>query len=277
MYERRHIEKLIDLWLDEDVSHYDLTARIMIDPGTKASFVFNAREQFVLSGIEIAGMVHRRLDPDCSYEVLVQDGTEVPAGTALARISGDAQSILTAERVALNIMQRLSGIATLTRTYVKEIEGTKARLIDTRKTTPGLRDLEKYAVRCGGGASHRLGLDGGIMLKDNHIAVCGSITEAVKRAKQNAPILTKIEVECDRLEQVHEALAAGADVIMLDNMSNADMSEAVSFVAGRVPLECSGGVRLETIRGKAETGVDFISVGRITQSAACVDIGLDDA
>lgn len=276
MYERRHIEKLIELWLDEDVSHYDLTARIMIEPGTTASFVFNAREDFVLCGIDIAGMVHHRLDPDCTYEVLVKDGTEVAAGTPLARISGDAQAVLTAERVALNIMQRLSGIATLTRTYVKEIEGTKARLIDTRKTTPGLRDLEKYAVRCGGGANHRLGLDGGIMLKDNHIAVCGSITEAVKRAKQNAPILTKIEVECDRLEQVHEALAAGADVIMLDNMSNADMSEAVSFVAGRVPLECSGGVRLETIRGKAETGVDFISVGRITQSAACVDIGLDD-
>lgn len=276
MYDTRRIEKLIELWLDEDVAHYDLTAQIMIERGSRASFVFNAREPFVLCGVEIAGMVHRRLDPGCTFEALVADGTAVANGTALARISGDAQAVLTAERVALNIMQRLSGIATLTATYVKAIEGTRVSLIDTRKTTPGLRALEKYAVQCGGGRNHRLGLDNGIMLKDNHIAVCGSITAAVRRAKAKAPILTKIEVECDRLEQVREALEAGADVIMLDNMSNADMTEAVAFVAGRVPLECSGGVRLETIRGKAETGVDFISVGRITQSAACVDIGLDD-
>lgn len=276
MYEKRRIEKLIELWLDEDVAYYDLTARIMIEPGTRAKLVFNAREPFVLCGIDVAGMVLRRLDPDCKFEVLVADGTAVEGGAALARIDGDAQAILTAERVALNIMQRLSGIATVTAAYVKEIEGTSARLVDTRKTTPGLRMLEKYAVQCGGGRSHRLGLDNGIMLKDNHIAVCGSITEAVKRAKDRAPILTKIEVEADRMEQVREALAAGADVIMLDNMTNEEMSEAVAFVAGRVPLECSGGVRLETIRGKAETGVDYISVGRITQSAECVDIGLDE-
>ena len=173
-------------------------------------------------------------------------------------------------------MQRLSGVATEVAKYVTEIEGTGAFLVDTRKTTPGLRMLEKYAVQCGGGRNHRLGLDNGIMLKDNHIAVCGSITAAVARAKAHAPVLTKIEVEADRLEQVKEALEAGADVIMLDNMSNDEMREAVAMVNKRVPLECSGGVRLDTIRGKAETGVDFISVGRMTQSAPCVDIGLDD-
>lgn len=276
MYEKRRIEKLIELWLDEDVAHYDLTSKIMIEPGTRANFVFKAREPFVLCGIEVVGMIMRRLDPECVFDSLVHDGAFVATGVELAHISGDAQAVLTAERVALNVLQRLSGIATITARYVKEIEGTSAQLVDTRKTTPGLRILEKYAVQCGGGRSHRLSLDNGIMLKDNHIAVCGGITAAVARARAKAPILTKIEVEADRLEQVKEALEAGADVIMLDNMTNAEMKEAVALVGGRVPLECSGGVRLETIRGKAETGVDFISVGRITQSAECVDIGLDD-
>lgn len=276
MYDARRVSKLIDLWLDEDVAYYDLTAQIMVDRGSKAVFEFNAREPMTVCGVDIAGMVHRKLDPDCAFTVLVQDGTKVDKGAALARVSGDAQAILTAERVALNIMQRLSGVATETAKYVTEIEGTGAFLVDTRKTTPGLRMLEKYAVQCGGGRNHRLGLDNGIMLKDNHIAVCGSIAEAVRRAKAHAPVLTKIEVEADRLEQVREALDAGADVIMLDNMSNEMMREAVAMAAKRVPLECSGGVRLETIRGKAETGVDFISVGRMTQSAPCVDIGLDD-
>ena len=170
----------------------------------------------------------------------------------------------------------MCGIAGLTAKYVKAIEGTGATLLDSRKTTPGLRMIEKYAVVCGGGRSHRLGLDNGIMLKDNHIAVAGSIAAAVKRAKAYAPMLTKIEVECDRLDQVEEALASGVDVIMLDNMTNNDMATAVEIVNKRVLLECSGGVRLDTIRAKAETGVDFISVGRITQSATCVDIGLDD-
>ena len=276
MYDKRHIERLIELWLDEDVAYYDLTAQLMVERGAKTTLAINAREPFVLAGIDIAGMVFRRLDPDAIFKVSVSDGGAVATGDTLATISGDAQAILTAERVALNILQRLSGIATMTAQYVKAIEGTKARLIDTRKTTPGLRILEKYAVICGGGRSHRLGLDNGIMLKDNHIAVSGSITKAVHRAKELAPILTKIEVECDRLEQVREALAAGADVIMLDNMTNDAMREAVALVGGRVPLECSGGVRLDTIRGKAETGVDYVSVGRITQSAPSVDIGLDE-
>lgn len=272
----RRIDKLIDLWLDEDVNYYDLTAKIMIDDDAQAKFGMNAREDIILSGLDIGRMIFRKMDPDCTFETAYKDGQAVKAGTTFAVVTGNAQALLTAERVALNLMQRMCGIAGLTAEYVKEIEGTGAVLLDSRKTTPGLRMLEKYAVTCGGGRSHRLGLDNGIMLKDNHIAVAGGIAAAVKRAKSFAPMLIKIEVECDRLDQVNEALEAGVDVIMLDNMSNDDMREAVRIVGGRIPLECSGGVRLDTIRGKAETGVDFVSVGRITQSATCVDIGLDD-
>jgi nicotinate-nucleotide pyrophosphorylase (carboxylating) len=200
----------------------------------------------------------------------------VDKGTRLLTVSGSARSIVTAERPTLNILQRMCGIATETARYRAEIEGTSACLIDTRKTTPGLRMLEKHAVVCGGGVNHRLGLDNGVMLKDNHIAVAGSITNAVKRARQKLPILTKIEVECDRLEQVREAADAGADVIMLDNMPVAQMPEAVRIVAGRAKIEASGGIRIDTIRAIAMTGVDYISTSKITQSAPAVDIGLDE-
>ena len=199
----------------------------------------------------------------------------MPAGEPLARVHGPAQGILTAERVALNILQRLSGIATETARYVAEIGNHRACLVDTRKTTPGLRMLEKHAVQCGGARNHRLGLDSGVMLKDNHIAVAGSIAAAVERARAAVPILTRIEVECDRLDQVDEALAAGADTILLDNMPLEVMRTAVARVGGRVPLEASGGVRFERIRAIAETGVDFISCGRLTQGSPAVDIGLD--
>ncbi|WP_138470023.1 carboxylating nicotinate-nucleotide diphosphorylase [Poseidonocella sp. HB161398] len=272
----RKLDKLIGLWLDEDCNYFDLTAKIMVDDGARAAFGLNAREPLVLAGLPVAERIFRTLDPGCHFNARAADGDRIEAGATFATVEGDAQALLTAERVALNLLQRLCGIAGLTAEYVRAIEGTGAFLVDTRKTTPGLRMLEKYAVTCGGGRNHRLGLDNGIMLKDNHIAVAGSIAAAVAKAKAKAPVLTKIEVECDRLDQVAEALGAGADVIMLDNMTNADMREAVALVAGRVPLECSGGVRLDTIRGKAETGVDFISVGRITQSAPCVDIGLDE-
>ena len=271
----RKISRLIDLWLDEDVNSYDLTAKIMVDDDAVARFGMNAREPAILSGLTVAGMIFRKMDPACTFETSRKDGDRVGKGETFAIISGNAQALLTAERVALNLIQRMCGIAGLTARYVEAIAGTGVTLLDSRKTTPGLRMLEKYAVVCGGGRSHRLGLDSGIMVKDNHIAVAGSIAAAVHRAKNHAPILTKIEVECDRLDQVEEALASGADIIMLDNMSNEDMTEAVKIVDKRIPLECSGGVRLETIRGKAETGVDYISVGRITQSATCVDIGLD--
>ncbi|MCZ4353917.1 carboxylating nicotinate-nucleotide diphosphorylase [Roseovarius aestuarii] len=272
----RKMNNLIDLWLDEDVNYYDLTAKIMIDDDATAKFGMNAREPIILSGLKLAEMIFKKVDPDCTFETSHKDGDKVDTGETFAVISGNAQALLTAERVALNLMQRMCGIAALTAKYVKEIEGTGVVLLDSRKTTPGLRMIEKYAVVCGGGRSHRLGLDNGIMLKDNHIAVAGSIAAAVARAKADAPMLTKIEVEADRLDQVQEALDAGVDVIMLDNMSNEDMRKAVEIVNKRIPLECSGGVRLDTIRAKAETGVDFVSVGRITQSATCVDIGLDD-
>ncbi|MDE0783322.1 MAG: carboxylating nicotinate-nucleotide diphosphorylase [Planktomarina sp.] len=272
----RKMNQLIDLWLDEDVNYYDLTAKIMIDDEAIAKLGMNAREPIILSGLKLAEMVFKKMDPECTFEATKKDGELVKTGETFAVIKGNAQALLTAERVALNLMQRMCGIADLTAQYVKEIEGTGAILLDTRKTTPGLRMIEKYAVVCGGGRSHRLGLDNGIMLKDNHIAVAGSIAAAVARAKAQAPMLTKIEVEADRLDQVWEALDAGVDVIMLDNMSNDHMCKAVEIVAKRIPLECSGGVRLDTIRGKAETGVDYVSVGQITQSATCADIGLDD-
>jgi nicotinate-nucleotide pyrophosphorylase (carboxylating) len=193
----------------------------------------------------------------------------------MARVAGPARGLLTAERTALNLLQHMSGIATLTASYVAKMKGTKATLVDTRKTTPGLRGLEKHAVQLGGARNHRLDLSNGVMIKDNHISVCGSITAAVKRVKAAIPILTKVEVECDRIDQVREALAAGADMLLLDNMSLDMLREAVGIVGGRIPLEASGGVNYDTIRPIAETGVDFISVGRITQSAPAVDIGLD--
>lgn len=276
MYDIFQVDRLIDLWLTEDIGYCDLTAQLMLDEDARASFHMNAREPMVIAGVGIAQRIFQRYDPTLSVTVQVQDGTRVEKGTRLLTVSGSARSIVTAERPTLNILQRMCGIATETARYKAAIEGTGACLIDTRKTTPGLRMLEKHAVVCGGGVNHRLGLDNGVMLKDNHIVVAGSITRAVERARARIPILTKIEVECDRLEQVTEAAAAGADVIMLDNMPIAQMREAVRIVAGRAKIEASGGVRIDTIREIALTGVDFISTSKITQSAPAVDIGLDE-
>lgn len=277
MLDRYMVGRLIDLWLAEDIGSCDLTCQVMIDPAARGDFNMNAREPMIVAGVEVAAAVFKHYDPTLQVNVKTADGTRVEPKTVLLRVSGAARSILTAERIALNIVQHMSGIANETARYVQAIAGTRAKLIDTRKTTPGLRMLEKHAVVCGGGASHRLGLDGGVMIKDNHIAISGSITAAVQRARAGVPILTKIEVECDRLDQVREAVAAKADVIMLDNMPLDQMREAVKFVDGRIPLEASGGVRLATIRAIAETGVDFISTSKITQAAPAVDIGLDDA
>ncbi len=263
-------------FLQEDIGHVDLTATLMVDEAMTGRFEMRAREPMTIAGLAVAARVFSLYDAGIDIERLAADGQTVPEGAVLMRLQGPARSLLTVERTALNLIQHLSGIATLTARYVERIAGTGAQLVDTRKTTPGLRALEKHAVACGGGRNHRLGLDSGVMLKDNHIAVCGGIAEAVARARSRVPVLTRIEVECDRLDQVEEALAAGADVIMLDNMPVETMRRAVELVDGRVPLEASGGVRLETIRDIAETGVDFISVGRITQSAPAVDIGLDD-
>jgi nicotinate-nucleotide pyrophosphorylase (carboxylating) len=277
MYDRFAARQMIDRWLSEDIGAFDVTAQLMIDPASTGRFYMNARETMIVAGIEVGAEVFLRYDSACSVEMKVRDGQTVEKGAILLVVEGPAQSLLTAERTALNIAQRLSGIATETAQYVKAISHTQARLLDTRKTTPGLRMLEKHAAACGGALNHRLGLDNGVMLKDNHISVCGSIANAVRIARQKVPALTKIEVECDRLDQVEEALAAGSDVIMLDNMSLSDMSQAVTMVRGRALLEASGGIRLDTIGAIAETGVDFVSTSRPLQSAPAVDIGLDDA
>ncbi|MBN9049261.1 MAG: carboxylating nicotinate-nucleotide diphosphorylase [Rhizobiales bacterium] len=271
------VNRLIDLWLEEDIGHGDLTALSMIEADAKATFHMNARQDLSLAGIDVAAACFKRYDPAVKVEVKTQDGTRCKPKTTLLAVSGGARSLLTVERTALNIVQHLSGIATETARWMDAIKGTKAKLIDTRKTTPGLRMLEKHAVTCGGGANHRLGLDGGVMIKDNHIAVAGSIAKAVERARARVPGLIKIEVECDRLEQVRDAIAAKADIIMLDNMPLDEMRESVKLVAGRIPLEASGGVRFDTVRPIAETGVDYVSTSKTIQAAPAVDIGLDDA
>jgi len=252
----------------------DVTSRVTIPEDARFTAEMNARQAIAVAGMEIAAGFFRMLDPDARIERLVEDGQRVEPGTILIRIEGNARAMLTAERSALNTLQHLSGVATLTRTYVDAIAGTGAILIDTRKTIPGLRSLEKYAVRMGGAQNHRLRLDDGVLIKDNHVGVCGGVAEAVRRAKA-ANTGLQVQVEVDRIAQIEPALDAGADRLLLDNMAPATLREAVALVAGRVPLEASGGVTLETIRGIAETGVDYISVGRITQSAPAVDIGLD--
>lgn len=277
MLNLKKVQSQIERFLDEDVGFFDLTASIMIDESAVGSFDLNAREPIVVSGITVAHMVFDYYVPDVALNVAVADGDRVDTGTVLMSVSGKAREILTAERNALNLLQHMSGIATLTAKYVDTIAGTGCQLLDTRKTTPGLRMLEKHAVVCGGGRNHRLSLDNGLMIKDNHIAVCGGLTAAIKKAKAHVPALTKVEVECDRLDQVEEALAAGADMLLLDNMGPDMLREAVKIVGGKIPLEASGGINLDTIRPIAETGVDFVSVGRITQSAPAVDIGLDEA
>lgn len=275
MLEWTAVDRIIDAALAEDIGAVDLTSEIVIPDGTRATFVLRTREEIVLAGLPVAEAVFRRRAPDCGFAPGAADGDRVARGAVLATVTGPARALLTAERTALNLLSHMSGIATLTRRYVERIAGTRAQLIDTRKTTPGLRAIEKHATTLGGARNHRLDLAGGIMIKDNHISVCGGVAAAVARAKAAAPVLTKVEVECDRLDQVREAVEAGADMLLLDNMTTDMLREAVAIVAGRIPVEASGGVNLETIRGIAETGVDFISVGRITQGAPAVDIGLD--
>jgi nicotinate-nucleotide pyrophosphorylase (carboxylating) len=254
----------------------DVTSAATIAPDARFSAEMAARQRIVVAGLEIAEAFFRALDPAIGIELLATDGDTVEHGQALMRCEGNARSMLAAERSALNTLQHLSGIATLTRSYVDAIAGTGAILLDTRKTIPGLRLLEKYAARMGGAENHRMRLDDGVLIKDNHVAVCGSVAEAVRRTK-SANIGLQIQVEVDRIDQIEPALAAGADRLLLDNMPPPVLREAVALVAGRVPLEASGGVTLETLRAIAETRVDYISVGRITQSAPSVDIGLDYA
>jgi nicotinate-nucleotide pyrophosphorylase (carboxylating) len=255
----------------------DVTAQATIPAEARFSAAFAARKPGVISGLACVRLAIAELDPSAEVRLMAKDGEAVAAGAKLAWVEGNARALLSAERTALNLLGRLSGIATLTRAYVDAVQGTGARIVDTRKTTPGLRALEKYAVRCGGGVNHRFGLDDAILIKDNHVAACGSVGEAVRRAKAAAGHLMKVEVEVDSLDQLDEALAEAPDVIMLDNFSLDDLREAVRRTSGKVALEASGGVTLETVRAVAETGVDVISVGALTHSVSVLDIGLDAA
>jgi nicotinate-nucleotide pyrophosphorylase (carboxylating) len=262
--------------LAEDLgSGGDITSKAVIPADARLDAVMDSRDAVVVAGLPLAEAFFCALDPDCRIEYLVRDGDAVPVGAHLMRISGNARALLAAERSALNTVQHLTGIATMARTYVDAIAGTGAVLLDTRKTLPGLRTLEKYATRMGGATNHRLRLDDGVMIKDNHIAVAGGVDAAVRAAK--AAGLSGVVVEVDRIDQIEPALTAGADRLLLDNMDVPTLRAAVALVAGRVPTEASGGVRLDTIRAIAQTGVTFISVGRITQSAPAADIGLDFA
>ncbi len=260
--------------LQEDIGPGDITTQAVVSPGTGARAELIAKEEFTLSGLDVARQVFLFLDPAIAFEKLFEDGFKVRSGEVLAWLKGDASLLLQGERVALNFLQRMSGIATLTALFVNEIEGTGASIVDTRKTTPGLRALEKYSVRMGGGRNHRTALYDGVLIKENHIAAAGGIASAVKRARQRAPHLYRIEVETRNLQEVEEAVAAGADIILLDNMDTSTLREAVELIDGRARTEASGGVTLETVRAIAETGVDFISAGALTHSAQAMDISM---
>ncbi|ASY46714.1 MULTISPECIES: carboxylating nicotinate-nucleotide diphosphorylase [Sphingomonadales] len=274
--DQQQLDNFVDYVLSEDLGSGDVTSRVSVPASARFSAVLAARQPIVVAGLQLAAAFFGKLDPEVAIEFLVQDGDNVAAGQPLMRIAGSAQLMLAAERSALNTLQHLTGIATVTRSYAEAIAGTDCVLLDTRKTIPGLRAIEKYAAKVGGARNHRMRLDDGILIKDNHIAAAGSIVEAVKAAKA-ANTGLEVQVEVDGIEQIEPALMAGADRLLCDNMSPAKLKEAVALVGGRVPIEASGGVRLDTIREIASTGVDFVSVGRITQSAPAADIGLDYA
>jgi nicotinate-nucleotide pyrophosphorylase (carboxylating) len=275
------IQTAVRAALAEDLGTGDVTSLATVPPNLKFTVRMRAREPLVVAGLAFAETAFRSLSRAVKIKRRARDGQKLNAGTTLLEISGPARAILSAERVALNFVQRLSGVATLTAQYVAALRGTKAQILDTRKTTPGWRHFEKYAVACGGGSNHRLGLFDLVLIKDNHLAALreakpNAVTTAIARARKKFPRL-KVEVEADHLAQVTQAITAGADIILLDNMSNADLRRAVKMVAGRAKTEASGGVNLKTVRGIAQTGVDFISVGALTHSARAVDIGLDFA
>jgi nicotinate-nucleotide pyrophosphorylase (carboxylating) len=270
------IEPIVRAALAEDLGRAgDITSAACIDADARLAARFASRRYGVVAGIGCARLSLLALDPAARFEVVVSDGEPLQAGTVIARVDANARALLSAERTALNLMGRLSGIATLTRAYVDAVAGTGAVITDTRKTTPGLRALEKYAVRCGGGVNHRFGLDDAILIKDNHVAAAGGVGAAIRRARAAAGHLVKLEAEVDSLRQLDEALAERPDVIMLDNFSLDDLRTAVTVAKGKVVLEASGGVTLESVRAIAETGVDVISVGALTHSAPVLDIGLD--
>ena len=270
------IEPIVRAALAEDLGRAgDITAQAVVPQDARASCAFRARGDGVVAGLDCARLAMTMVDPKVRFEALVNDGDRVRPGDTLARVEGPARAILMAERTALNLLCHLSGVATLTARYVAAVKGTKARIADTRKTLPGLRGLQKHAVACCGGLNHRFGLDDAILIKDNHIAVCGGVAAALERARASAGHLVKIEVEVDSLAQLKDALPYRPDVILLDNFSLDALREAVAMASGQAVLEASGGVNLDTVRAIAETGVNVISVGALTHSAPNFDIGLD--
>jgi nicotinate-nucleotide pyrophosphorylase (carboxylating) len=274
-----HLQRAVDAALEEDVGAGDVTTLATVPPGLLGVAMVVAREPMVVAGLAVAEMVWRRVSPDLAMARIAVDGARVEAEEGLMRVSGPVGAILTGERVALNFVQRLSGVATLTRQYVEAVAGSGAVILDTRKTTPGLRVLEKCAVRCGGGQNHRMGLYDAVLIKDNHLAALRNespspIAAAVARARQQYPGMT-IEVEADTVDQVEEALRCGVKLVLLDNMSLEDLRRAVRMARGKAKTEASGGVNLETVRAIAETGVDYISVGALTHSARAMDVALD--
>jgi nicotinate-nucleotide pyrophosphorylase (carboxylating) len=270
------VDKAVAEALAEDLGMGgDITTEATVPAGTRASGVIAARKAGTVAGVQLAAAAFKTIDPFVEFEVVVGDGDRVEAGGTIARVAGDARALLTAERTALNFLGRLSGIATLTSRYVSAVAGTRARIVDTRKTTPGQRALEKFAVRCGGGVNHRFGLFDAVLIKDNHIVAAGGVGAALQRARAHAGHMVKVEIEVTSLDELDDALQLDPDAVLLDNMPPELLKAAVAEVAGRVVTEASGGVSLETVRAIAETGVDHISVGALTHSAPVLDIGLD--
>lgn len=271
----RTLRETVERFLDEDIGHGDVTTDAVVDPSLRGKARIEAREGFVVAGLDAARTCFELLDPDCTWEPVAADGARVVPKDVLARVDGFLAAILTAERTALNLLQRLCAVATLTARFVDATSGTRAQIIDTRKTTPGLRLLEKAAVRVGGGGNHRFGLDDGILIKDNHVRAAGGVSEAVKRARNAAPHGLVVEVEVTTLDELDEAMNAGAQAILLDNMDPATVKASVGRVGGSAILEASGGIDLGNVRAYAETGVDLISIGALTHSAGSVDISLE--
>jgi nicotinate-nucleotide pyrophosphorylase (carboxylating) len=269
------LRAIVERALKEDLGSGDLTTRLIFPKAVKAEAVIRTKQEAILAGLPVAEAVFKKVDPKLKFKSLMQDGDRVRSGTEIARIVGDGRSLLKGERVALNFLQRLSGIATLTAQFVETVRGTKATILDTRKTTPGLRALEKYAVRMGGGQNHRMNLSDGILIKDNHIALAGSLKRAVQEAHRKAPRGLKVEVEATNLKEVKDALSVKADIILLDNMTIPQLKEAVSIINGRALTEVSGGVQLNTVLEIAAAGVDFVSIGALTHSAPAVDLSMD--
>lgn len=268
------LDDIIQNALREDIHTGDLTTQAVVPGLRPATARLVAKEEMTVAGISVAARVFTLLDPSIVFEACCKDGQLLQKGTIVSKIAGDAAQLLQGERVALNLLQRMSGVATLTARYVAAVAGTGARIVDTRKTTPGLRVLEKYAVRVGGGINHRTGLYDGILIKENHIAAAGGITEAIRRARAYIPHTLKIEIETETIEQVQEALVAGADIIMLDNMDCGTMCHCVELIGKKALVEASGGVNLDTVRAIAETGVDIISIGALTHSPRAMDISM---